>query len=478
MKSTLFSLVLLIQFTLVQAQDSEKNYLEAFKLIDVWLEAQKDYSDYPGISLAILKDQELLYTTAFGNSNAEEKVAMLPSTLSSICSISKLFTSVAIMKLYDEGKLRLDDEIQDILPGFNLKQAFPDSGPITIRSILTHSSGLPRESDYPYWNGPDFKFPDTSEFEVKLGEQETLYPASTNFQYSNLGISLLGKIVEEISGLPYEEYVKNHILIPLALKQTRPTMPKDLYGKELAVGYSALDRKHNRERLNLFDAAAITPAAGFSSSVLDLAKFASWQFRLLENNKTEILKPSTLRYMQMVQWVNPDFGTTWGLGFHVFEGNGKSKWVGHNGSCPGYQSTLIINPKSKLGYSVMINANGTNPIGVAFDVHSILQKSEEIKDFTSKYENSLEDFAGFYGSQPWNSESYISTWNGKLVSIDLPTDSPSDAMTFYEEVGKDEFARLREDGSKAETIQFQRNSNGKITSYKVHGFIAERIVKN
>lgn len=475
MKNLIILFILLLSPIFSKAQTEDKNYTEAYKLIDVWLEAEKDYRNYPGVSLAIVKDQTLLHTAAYGESNLEEDKPMEPSTLCSICSISKLFTSVAIMKLYDEGKLRLDDNIEDLLPWFNLKQAFPNSGPITIRSIMTHSSGLPRESDYPYWNGPDFKFPSEEEFEGKLGSQQTLYPASTNFQYSNLGISLLGKVVEEISGMTYEEYVQNNILIPLSLKNTRPNMPKQLYGNELAVGYGALDRKHKREKLKLFTAESITPAAGFSSNVIDLVNFASWQFRLLNTDTTEILKPSTLRYMQTVQWVDTDFGATWGLGFHVFEAMGKNKWVGHNGSCPGYQSSLVINPKTKMGYSVMINANGTNPISVAFDVHSILQKTVKTEVFTSKYGNNLNDFVGFFSSQPWSNESYYSTWNGKLVSIDLPTSSPADSMTFYEEVGKDEFARLRDDGSKAESIYFQREENGKIVGFKVHGYYSEKI---
>ena len=63
------------------------------------------------------------------------------------------------MKLYDEGKLRLDDRIDDLLPWYDLEQKFTASGPITVRSLLTHSSGLPREANFPYWTGPDFPFP-------------------------------------------------------------------------------------------------------------------------------------------------------------------------------------------------------------------------------------------------------------------------------------------------------------------------------
>ena len=80
----------------------------------------------------------------------EENITSSPKTLGSICSISKLFTSVAIMKLYDEGKLRLDDEVKDLLPWFDLNQQYTESGPITVRGLLTHSSGLPREAAAPY----------------------------------------------------------------------------------------------------------------------------------------------------------------------------------------------------------------------------------------------------------------------------------------------------------------------------------------
>jgi CubicO group peptidase (beta-lactamase class C family) len=187
-------------FSQTQTQPQTNQFTDALRLIDSWAEAQQDYLKLPSISIAIVKDQQTIWSKAYGMANSDGKLAASTNTLYSICSISKLFTSIAIMQLYDAGKLRLDDNIETILPQYKLKQQFKDSGPITIRSLLTHSSGLPRESEYPYWTGPDFPFPSQQQLNAKLSEQQTLYPASTYFQYSNLGISLLGEVIEKVSG--------------------------------------------------------------------------------------------------------------------------------------------------------------------------------------------------------------------------------------------------------------------------------------
>ena len=90
-----------------------------------WLDTQKDFEKLPGISAALIEDQEIIWTGAYGFANPGNKTSMKSSTIFSICSISKLFTSVAIMKLYDEGKLRLDDRIDDLLPGMTWNRNFP-----------------------------------------------------------------------------------------------------------------------------------------------------------------------------------------------------------------------------------------------------------------------------------------------------------------------------------------------------------------
>jgi len=472
-------LFLLHSFTFIYSQEPVKDYTEAFKLVEAWLEAQKDFEQLPGITAVVVEDQEVLWSGAFGLSNVEESIEADPLTLCSICSISKLFTSVAIMKLFDEGKLRLDDEVSDLLPSYNLMQKFPESGPLTIRTLLTHSSGLPREAGYPYWTGPDFPFPTKEQIDAKLNEQETLYPSSTYFQYSNLGLTLLGEIVEEVSGIPFDEYIRINILEPLALSDTRTELPENLYGNELAVGYSAITRKGTREKVNFFQAKGIAPAAGFSSNVYDLGKFASWQFRLRDSTETEILKPSTIKYMQNVHWTNPDWKITWGLGFVVYKGEDGNTWVGHGGSCPGYRSTLQIDLKNKRAFSIMINANGTNPKKYVKGINAILNKVKDPKKRVNSDDNiekkDLQEYVGYYNILPWWGEEFISTWEGKLVILSLPSESPAKAMTFYKHIVNDTFRRVRDDGELGETLVFERDKNDNIIRYKSHGNYTDKI---
>ncbi len=476
MKKYYLTLFLTLLITISYSQESKKDYAEAFKLVEVWLEAQKDFDQLPGLSAIVIDDQEVLWSGAVGLSNVEKNIEAESTTLYSICSISKLFTSVAIMQLYDKGKLRLDDRVGDILPAYRIEQKYAESGPITIRSLLTHSSGLPREAAYPYWTGPDFPFPSKEQIDSKLSKQETLYPASTYFQYSNLALTLLGEIVEELSGVSYDEYVRKKILDPLGLSDTRAELPKELYGKELAIGYSAMARIGKREKVNFFQANGITPAAGFSSSVYDLGKFASWQFRLRDSTITEILKPSTIKYMQQVHWTNPDWKITWGLGFVVYKGSNGNTWVGHGGSCPGYRSTLQIDLKSKRAFSVMINANGTDPGKYVNGIKGIINKVKiSKKEISSEGKRDLQEFVGYYSSMPWWGEVFISTWDGKLVTLGLPSEKPGDSMIFYKHIEGDTFRRIRKDNELGETLVFERDKNGDIIQYKSHGNYSKKI---
>jgi CubicO group peptidase (beta-lactamase class C family) len=467
MKKTLISLqvflLVLVLICISPAFSEEKakpDFSEAIRMIDTWLEAQRDYDNLPGISVAIVTDQEILWSKAYGMADLEKKVASSPSTIYSICSISKLFTSVAIMKLRDAGKLRLEDLVADHLPWFNLQQQFPDTGPITIRSVLTHSSGLPRESDYPYWSGPDFPFPSAKQVKAKLGSQKTLYSPSTYFQYSNLGISLLGEIVAEVSGMPFDKYIEENILKPLRLASTRTKLPESLWRGKLATGHTSKKRDGSRSMLPLFQAKGIAAAAGFSSTVEDLARFASWQFRLLEKGGEEIIKASTLREMHRVHWVDPDWKTTWGLGFSVWEVDGKTM-LGHGGSCPGYRSTLTIDPNKKQAFVVMINASGVSPSRYATGMREILKKAKD-KAKEEKAAVDLEDYAGLYDSQPWWGETAILPWQGKLAMFGLPSGNPAESLTLLKHIEDDTFRRVRKDETLGEEVVFERDKSGKV----------------
>ena len=240
----------------------------------------------------------IIWSEAFGMAN-EEDLMSVENTFS-FCSISKLFTSIAIMKLIEEKKIALNDPINKLLPWFDLKQQFENSPPLTIKSILTHSSGLPRESNHPYWSWPDFPFPSKEDVVKELKNQEMLYPSSKYYQYSNLGLSLLGYVIEEVSGESFEDYIDKNILEPLNMKDTKTYMSEEDYGELLSIGYSSIKRNRNRDKVNFFNADGIAAAAGFTSNVEDLAKFAAWQMKLLNSLEKNIISSETLKEMHMV----------------------------------------------------------------------------------------------------------------------------------------------------------------------------------
>lgn len=193
------------------------------ELLDHWIRAQMEYSGLPGLVIGIVHDQELVWMHTYGHANVADEVPMETDSIFRIASHSKLFTSIAIMQLRDAGKLRLNDRVVKYLPWFDIEDKHPDSPPITIWHLLTHSSGIPRESIHPAWT--DFEFPTLEQVKETVSEQETTYPREDRFKYSNLGLSLAGMIVTEVSGRPYKEYVESEILKPLQMDSTSVGVP-------------------------------------------------------------------------------------------------------------------------------------------------------------------------------------------------------------------------------------------------------------
>jgi len=105
---------------------NDPRVISALEMLEVWIDAQLEYEQIPGIAVAIVHDQDLLWSRGFGYADLERKVAVSPQTIFSICSISKLFTSIAVMQLRDAGKLNLDDPIKKHLPWFDIQQTYKD----------------------------------------------------------------------------------------------------------------------------------------------------------------------------------------------------------------------------------------------------------------------------------------------------------------------------------------------------------------
>jgi CubicO group peptidase (beta-lactamase class C family) len=442
-----------------------------------WVEYQAAIDGIPGISLGVVHDQELIAANAFGLADPEAGIPATPKTLYSICSISKLFTSVAVMQQRDAGKLRLDDPVAVHLDWFDLQDRHPDDEAITVRRLLTHSAGLPRESDYPYWTAAEYPFPTSEQIRRRLGEQQTLYPASRYFQYSNLGLALAGELVAATSGRSYGEYIRQEILDPLGMESTYTDVPSELRGDRLAVGYSARGRDGKRRVVAPFRTRGIAPAAGFASNVGDLARFARWQFRLLGEGGEELLRASTLREMQRVQWVDPDWETTWGLGFSVTR-VGERTFARHGGGCPGYYTEFRLEPKTRIGVIVLTNSIGSE-VGLyaneAFDIiaPAIAEALERPKELP-KRDPALDRYTGVYDSI-WGQYAIV-RWGDGLAALWLKNRDIKDAFVRLKPSGEQTFRIVRKDDESAgDAIVFELDEAGQVLRFKRHSNIYVKV---
>ena len=479
-----FACVLLVTSLSVRAAepspspDGDPRVASALELARAWLDAERAYEGVPGVSAAILHDQKVLWSGAFGLADVASGRRAETGTIYSICSISKLFTSVAVMQLRDEGKLRLDDAVRSKLPWFAMKPGGADGTEITVEGLLTHASGIPRETDLPYWTGPAFSFPTHDQIVERVAGQTALYPAETYFQYSNLGMTLAGEIVSASSGGSYSDYVSKNILVPLKLASTTPEMPGAERGRRLASGYGARTRAGRREPVAFFQGKGVAPAMGFASTAEDLARFAAWQFRLLGGGEPEVLKAATLREMQRVHFVDPDFETMWGLGFQVVRSE-KTTLVGHGGSCPGFRTHFMLQPDEKLAVVVLTNASGVDAEGWAEHVREIVAPAlkaaskEPGKGKTPASE--LRKFAGTYSGAPWGGETFVLPWEDGLAMLSLPSKNPMKDLIKMKKTGDLTFRRIRKDDTLGEEIVFALGPDGRATRFTRHSNYSTRV---
>jgi CubicO group peptidase (beta-lactamase class C family) len=439
---------------------------EASRAVELWVDGWRQYRKIPAISAAVAQGDTTVWAHGFGTTDRARTRPATPDTIYSICSVSKLFTAVALMQQWEQGKVALDAPLTAYLPWAKLADDPRESVPITLRGALTHSAGLPREADYPYWTGPDFPFPTRAQIRERIGSQAPLYPAETTFQYSNLGLTLVGETVEAVSGTPYADYVQANILTPLALTETRPRIPAELYGTQMAVGWGALTPDGTRPAVKLFDPGGITPAAGYSSSVVDLARFASWTFRLARTGKPEVLHASTLREMERVQYITPDWKTTWGLGFAVREEGGITI-VGHGGSCPGYRTSLMMAPSEETAVAVAMNAMD-DPGTVARGIAALFRARGAAAPFDPVAGVTLSDYTGVYDAQPWGANFILIPWAGGLTAIDPSQENPLEGMDRLKPLAKDRFRVVTASGEERELVTFERDATGKVVAAIQH----------
>ncbi len=434
------------------------------RLLEAWIETRLAYDNQPALNIAVVYDQELVWARSFGCADLDSKRPAALGDLYRIASQSKLFTAIAVMILQEEGRLQLDDPVEKHIPWFRMQNRYPDAPAVTVRHLLSHTGGLPSEAVSPYWS--DFNFPETGQIIAGLPGQETSYPPQTKWKYSNLGYTLAGEIVSAVSGLPYADFIARNILAPLAMTSTSVAISGEAR-KRLAQGYGRRMPDGSRARMPFVELKGMSACGGFSSTLEDLARFASWQFRLLGKGGQEILKAATLKEMQRAHWVHPDWQSGWGLGFGIAHTRERDIAF-HGGWLPGYRSHFAVSPAEKVGVIVMQNIDDATTVVVdrVFEwlVPAILKAALPIGT-AAQPDPSWGRFVGRY--RAWTGDSQVLIHQGRLVLINPVNADPTATLITLLPAGENTF-RMEGSGwgAHGELLTFETGPDGKVVRMK------------
>jgi D-alanyl-D-alanine carboxypeptidase len=320
----------------------------ALAYIPRWLAFQRRTLDQPGCAVAIDHRGETVLDAAFGVASLETGEPLTPAYRFRVASHSKTYTAAGILRLKERGLLRLDDPVGAYVDGLH-----PEVAEATIAALLSHAAGLLRD-------GPDAgqffgrrPYLDEAELRADLALPPAVAPG-TRFKYSNHGYGLLGLVVEAVTDRPYADWIRREILAPLALSETDPDVPTDP-GVPLASGHSGREPLGRRFAiLGRNPARAMAPAAGFTATARDVARFFG---SLSPTAATSPLSPASRREMTRRHWRDEPFCAERHYGLGVFV-SGPGDWAtfGHSGSFQGFLSRTLVVPGRDLAITVLTNA--------------------------------------------------------------------------------------------------------------------------
>ena len=321
-----------------------------------------DYAEYrihqlmkqhhlPSVAVALIDDQDTVWQEAFGLANLEKKQPAEPDTVYRLWSVAKAYTAVETLRLVEDGLVDLDTPITEYIPDFALQSRFLDSGPITIRSILTHRSGLPRNGCHRVDLNPNV----LSDLVTSLKDCYQTYPVGYRYRYSNVGFNLLGYLIEEIRGEPFPNYLRNELFLPIGMENTtflRMHLPAQA---EVAPGYEFYEGEdYPYEQGDITNVAS----GNLYATIEDMGKFVQFIFRDGEANGVKLLAPETLQEMFVEQASSARDPHTMGLGWKMNRVLGSEMLFWHDGGpSEGTGSLVAFLPDRKLG--VVLIANGT-----------------------------------------------------------------------------------------------------------------------
>ncbi len=422
----------------------------AIDILDKWVAHAMKKSHQPGLALGLVHDGELLWGSGYGVADLETKKPVTLDTRFRIASITKTFTATGILQLRDAGKLCLDDPVAKYLDWFDLR--YKDAPGITIRNLLTHTSGLPRDSKNAMWT--DCEAPVWDDFVADTKTRQPTRPPYEKFAYSNLGYSLLGGIIATVSGTSWADYLQKMVLDPLGMSETFPIPRAD--DDMLATGYTREKSGYRREALPFWLMQGFEASANFASSVRDLAKYAAFH---LGKTGDAVLSSYTLIDMHRTHWLDENWNSGYGLG----TGLQKIKdWVvsGHGGGYPGYLTAFTVCREHNAGVIVLTNALGSEPFDVVDKAYKlVLPEIIKVAD-QAKPEASViwQKYLGEYDSEWSRTKVVIRDGQLQMLSLDYLESPP----TLLEPTDEDHVFMLKEAGQSNETLRFELDADGEV----------------
>ncbi|WP_087025653.1 serine hydrolase domain-containing protein [Thaumasiovibrio subtropicus] len=339
----------LCAMSVAQATTTDSDYQTQ---LSQYISQQMNAEDVTGLSIALVKEQEILWAAGFGYADKRQKVKAEASTLYRAGSVSKLMTATAIMQLVEQDKIALHTPLTQALPGFTINTRHGNLNDITIERVLNHHAGLPTD----YLSGMWAEHPMTvSDMLSRLEHEYTVAPVDTIGVYSNVGYSLLGEVIGVQSGIEFNDYMQAKLLGPMGMKSA--DFNHQLEGEKAALGYQA---GRPVSELPLRDVAA----GGMNASVLDLAQVVKMVNGAGSVNGQQVLSAESIEKMLTVTNgdVTLDYDHKIGLGWHYIYNllPESALVVGHDGATIAHRSVLLVAPEQQFGIVVMANDGGVN----------------------------------------------------------------------------------------------------------------------
>ena len=327
----------------------------------------------PSAAVTLIDDQDTTWQETFGMANLEENIPAEADTVYKLWSVAKAFTAIETMRLVEDGVVDLDTPISEYLPNFSIQSRFPESDPITIRSILTHRSGLPRNECH--WI--HFSEAALAGLANSLQDCYQVSPAGSRYKYSNIGFDLLGYLIQEMNGELFPETMRKNLLLPIGMQNSaflRAQIPDPL---EVAVGYEYYKSKYYPYEQN--DITSL-PSGNLYSTIDDMGLFAKFIFRDGKVNGKQVINPEILKTMFATQPSSERDPQPMGLGWKTASVLGSERLVWHDGGpSEGIGALVALLPERKLG--VILVANGTTfdgniSVPLALDILEVMLETK------------------------------------------------------------------------------------------------------